>query len=248
VDQETQVSEPLLDREVARLLRHQAQSGFALTAARRTRRDPRSIQNSTYRVRSETVSTVKKSHAPIPLACARRNSAHDRPCRQGAGPRPERRRIDLTVVAPTRIPSLRSSPWIRTQPQRGFSRPSRTTNSTSARSSGGRPTQRRAVTPLPPIQLPMPTKQRLRRRHKHRPAHTRQQSARRRQHHPITPAQRRPPHTLAEHGQLMPKHRVLNLQRTHRRVANNEPQQPPQHHIGVLGMYAGGRRVVRPSR
>jgi hypothetical protein len=46
----------------------------------------------------------------------------------------------------------------------------------------------------------------------------------------------------------MPKHRVLNLQRTHRRVANNEPQQPPQHHIGVLGMYAGGRRVVRPSR
>jgi hypothetical protein len=28
-------------------------------------------------------------------------------------------RIDLIVVAPTRIPSLRSSPWIRTHPDRG---------------------------------------------------------------------------------------------------------------------------------
>jgi hypothetical protein len=30
----------------------------------------------------------------------------------------------------------------------------------------------------------------------------------------------------------MPQHRVLHLQRTCRRLANNQPQQPPQHHIG----------------
>jgi hypothetical protein len=51
--------------------------------------------------------------------------------------------IDLIVVAPTRIPSLRSSPWIRTQPQRGFSRARRKTSSRRSLSSGGRPARRR---------------------------------------------------------------------------------------------------------
>jgi len=50
-----------------------------------------------------------------------------------------RRRIRRIVVAPTRWPSLSSSPWIRTYPQRGFSRAMRTTKTTSASSTGGRP-------------------------------------------------------------------------------------------------------------
>jgi hypothetical protein len=47
------------------------------------------------------------------------------------------------VVAPTRMPSLRNSPWIRTQPQPGFSRPRRSTSSRSPRSIGGRPGEQR---------------------------------------------------------------------------------------------------------
>src|SRR6266542_1201251 len=77
------------------------------------------MKNNTYSVRSQAVSTVKKSHATIPCAWARRNSPHVGPSRRGAGPKPERLRIDLIVVAPTRMPSLRSSPWIRTQPTWG---------------------------------------------------------------------------------------------------------------------------------
>ena len=76
-------------------------------------------------------------------AWARRNSLHDGPLRRGAGPRPERLRIDLIVVAPIRMPSLRSSPWIRTQPHLEFSRARRSTSSRSAGSIRGRPGKRR---------------------------------------------------------------------------------------------------------
>jgi hypothetical protein len=71
-------------------------------------------------VLSRIVSTVNKSHATIPSACARRNCVQLGPVRRGAGPRPWRRSSVLMVVAPTRMPSLRSSPQIRTQPQRAF--------------------------------------------------------------------------------------------------------------------------------
>ena len=43
---------------------------------------------------------------------------------------PSRRRIRRTEVAETRTPSARHSPTIRTYPQRGFSRASRTTTAT----------------------------------------------------------------------------------------------------------------------
>ncbi len=59
--------------------------------------------------------------------------------RRGAGPRPWRRSRRRTDVAPTRMPSLRSSPWMRTQPQLRFSRPRRTISSTSSALIGGRP-------------------------------------------------------------------------------------------------------------
>jgi hypothetical protein len=43
------------------------------------------------------------------------------------------------VEAPTRWPSLSSSPWIRMYPQRGFSRAIRTTKAARTSSIGGRP-------------------------------------------------------------------------------------------------------------
>jgi hypothetical protein len=57
----------------------------------------------------------------------------------GTGPRPFRRMTLQIELAETRIPSFRSSPWMRTHPQRRFSRPSRTMRSTSSSLIGGRP-------------------------------------------------------------------------------------------------------------
>src|SRR6266540_408201 len=187
------------------------------------------MKNFTYSVRSHVVSTVKKSHANIPCAWARRNSPHDGPPRRGAGPQPARLRTDLIVVAPTRMPSLRSSPWIRMHPQLGFSRPRRTTSSRKRRIER-RPTRPAApVTPLLPHQLTVPAQQRLRRNQEHRPAIPRQQSAGSGKEQPVTPPQRRPLHRPPKHGQLVPEHRVLHLQhgdipaktRTNLRLAKN---------------------------
>jgi hypothetical protein len=72
------------------------------------------MKNSTYRVFSVIVSTVKKSEAMMPRAWTRRNSLQLGPVRLGAGPRPWDRRTLRMVVAPTRMPSFRSSPWILT--------------------------------------------------------------------------------------------------------------------------------------
>jgi hypothetical protein len=96
-------------------------------------------QNNTYSVLRRIVSTVNKSHATIPSAWARRNCVQVGPVRRGAGPRPCRRSSVLIVVAPTRIPSLRNSPQILTQPQRGFSLAIRSTSATTSESIGGRP-------------------------------------------------------------------------------------------------------------
>ncbi len=56
-----------------------------------------------------------------------------------AGGMPWRCRIRRIVEAPTRWPSVSSSPWILTDPQRGFSRAIRTTKATRTSSIGGRP-------------------------------------------------------------------------------------------------------------
>jgi hypothetical protein len=121
----------------------QAESGPLVVPATRTRLVESSMKNRMYSVFKKTVSTVKKSHASTPLPCARRNSLHVGPVRRGAGPRPARRRIRRMVLAPTRIPSLRSSPWILTQPHRGFSLPRRMMRSAVSGSRGGRPGVRR---------------------------------------------------------------------------------------------------------
>jgi hypothetical protein len=46
------------------------------------------MKNSTYSRRSQTVSTVKKSHATIPVACWRKNHRQDLAARRGAGSSP----------------------------------------------------------------------------------------------------------------------------------------------------------------
>jgi len=74
------------------------------------------------------------------------------------------------VVAPTRIPSLRSSPWMRTAPQRRVL-PGQTKDQITdlrvdpwpSRLSGP------AIGPLSPDQLPMPSQERLRRDDEGRP-------------------------------------------------------------------------------
>ena len=59
--------------------------------------------------------------------------------RNGAGGMRWRLRMRRIVEAPTRWPSVSSSPWIRLYPQRGFSRAIRTTKAASTSSTGGRP-------------------------------------------------------------------------------------------------------------
>src|SRR6266540_2818665 len=54
----------------------QSPFGWRVTPARRTCRVPSSMKNSTYSVVRHTVSTVKKSVATMPEACARRNARH----------------------------------------------------------------------------------------------------------------------------------------------------------------------------
>ena len=46
------------------------------------------MKNSTYNRRSQMASTVKKSHAMIPVACRRRNARQVVADRRGAGPSP----------------------------------------------------------------------------------------------------------------------------------------------------------------
>jgi len=59
-------------------------------------------------------------------------------CRSGAGGIRWRRRIRRIVEAPTRWPSLSSSPWILRYPQLGFSRAIRCTNVVMMSLIGGR--------------------------------------------------------------------------------------------------------------
>src|SRR6266511_3467811 len=121
----------------------QAESGRLVVPATWTRLVESSMKNRTQSVFRKTVSTVKKSQANTPLPCARRNSLQVGPVRRGPGPRPARRRIRRSVLAPTRTPSLRSSPWILTHPHLGFSRPRRVTRSVVWESRAGRPGLRR---------------------------------------------------------------------------------------------------------
>ena len=66
--------------------------------------------------------------------------------------------------------------------------------------------------PLPTHQLALPTQKRLRRHDEHRPSLSRQQATGRGEDDPITPAQLRLFHRPPKHTELVPKHRVLDLE------------------------------------
>jgi hypothetical protein len=83
----------------------QPSCGLAVTPPKWTRRLPSSMKKSTYNRRSHTVSTVRKSQAMIPEACARRNADQLSSARRGAGSIPCRRRIAQIVFGAILIPS-----------------------------------------------------------------------------------------------------------------------------------------------
>jgi hypothetical protein len=85
-----------------------------------TRRVRISITNKTYRRLRNTVSTCRKSHARIPAAWEARSCRQVGDARRGAGVSPAAARIRRIVPAPMRYPRLRSSPWMRRCPHRGF--------------------------------------------------------------------------------------------------------------------------------
>ncbi|HEX6331480.1 MAG TPA: hypothetical protein VF129_09390 [Actinomycetota bacterium] len=99
---------------------------------------------STYKVRSVSVSTVKKSSARIAFAWARKNSLQVEPSRLGAGPSPFARKSVRILVAETLMPSLASSPRILTHPHREFSLPICRMSSRISPLTGG----------LPPVDVP----------------------------------------------------------------------------------------------
>jgi hypothetical protein len=119
-----------------------APTGLAVTPERWTRRVSISMKNNTERRRKSIVSTVKKSHASIVVACARRNSAQVAPVRLGVGSMPCRRRIAQTLEQASRTLMVASSPWMRRYPQVGFSFASRTTRCTVPTGKADRPGRR----------------------------------------------------------------------------------------------------------
>jgi hypothetical protein len=101
------------------------------------------------------------------------------------------------------------------------------------------------VAPLLPHKLTVPAKQRLRRNQEHRPALPRQQRAGGGEHQPIPPTQPWPLHRPAQHGQLMPKQRVLHLQRGNGRASAAHSKDSPHSHVHQEEQH---RRIVRTPR
>jgi hypothetical protein len=117
----------------------QAVSGRRVQARYSIRRLAIERKTSTYRRRSETVSTVKKSQAKIEPVCARRNARHDCRSRCGAGGRPA-----LARTLRTEVPRGRSRACAaRRRSERSPSRGSRGRAEESARA----PRARSAVGP-----------------------------------------------------------------------------------------------------
>jgi hypothetical protein len=88
-------------------------SRFVVQPATWTRLLSSSMKNSTYRRRSVTVSTVKRSQATRVAAWRRRNARQLIACRRGAGSSPAAASGRRTVLGEIRKPSLSSSPAIR---------------------------------------------------------------------------------------------------------------------------------------
>jgi hypothetical protein len=189
-----------------------------------------SMKKSTYRVFRNTVSTVKKSQARTPLPCALRNSLHVGPVRRGAGPRPPRRRIRLIELAPMRIPSLRSSPWIRTHPHRVL--PTESRNELDGLDVERRPARSPlAVGPLPSHELAVPPEERLRHHHERAPSITAEPSACRGEEGSIPIAKIWAMHTPPQNLHLVTEHGVLQLKLGHATGSREHSDQANEHEV-----------------
>src|SRR6266511_1887248 len=189
------------------------------------------MKNSTYSVRSHAVSTAKKSHATIPAPAAKqelppRRTAPVRGRTETGAPqnRPDRCRAHANAE----LAQLTLNPYA--SPARILP-PETNDQLTYRRIERRTPGRAVPVSPLLPHQLTVPAKKRLRRNQKHRPAIPRQKPARSRKQQPVAPRKRRPPHRPPKHAQLVPEHRVLQLQRRDRRAPRKNANQPPRRQV-----------------
>ena len=111
VDQEPRPFEDAGEAEIARLLSDPSAGRIGRAAGEVDAAS--SMKKSTYRRRSVTVSTVKKSQASMLAACRRRNARQLTALRRGAGSSPAEASRRRTVLGERRKSSLSSSPAIR---------------------------------------------------------------------------------------------------------------------------------------
>ena len=186
-------------------------SGCAVIPRMCTQRPPTSITNRQYkRSRVTAQSMWKKSTASNVAACAWRN------CRQlvsvhrlGAGGIRSARRTRRIVDAPTRWPSLSSSPWIRWYP----SRCSRSRAARSARRSRRcrRPSRPAGIRPLPGDQAAVPPQHGSRRDQPVHPQPSGQEPDQRGEDRAVGPVQPGPRSGAAQHGDLVPQHQEFRV-------------------------------------
>src|SRR5919198_735270 len=168
------------------------------------------MKKSTSNRRSQSVSTVKKSHSRIAAACWRRNSRQLTIERLGAGSIPCRWRTFQTPLDDSGIPSATSSPWMRLPPARVLRR--QTQNQPLRLRDQWRPARPTPIVcPAAPNEGTMPAQQR-RRLHQER-ARPRRQLTKRREQNTIGRSQARPPDLPAQHLQLVPQDQDLELLR-----------------------------------
>jgi hypothetical protein len=153
----------------------------------------------------------KKSTARIVAACARRKARQRSSRAPGGGIRWERK-ILRVVPASVRCPRRRSSPWIRTTPQLGFSLSSLTTSSASSSASGGRP-RGLGLGPFLGDHAPVPAQQRARGNDPVRPQRRGQDPGQRGEHRPVRPVDLWLGVAAAQHCHLVTQDQDLSVLR-----------------------------------
>jgi hypothetical protein len=189
-----------------------APSGLLVQATYSTRRLPMQMKTSTYRRRSRTASTVKRSQASVVAACWRRNERHLGPSR--CAPAGHRR---------TRARCARASPRRRSPACAARRRSARSPAAVLARQPqdqgahlsvdrwpAGTPVR---IRPMSGDEPPVPAQQRLRFHREGSPRATRHRPAERGQQQPIARRELRPPHLSPQDRQLVPQHEDLELLR-----------------------------------
>ena len=110
------------------------------------------------------------------------------------------------------MPSLRSSPWIRTQPQRGFSRASlRMSARTAGIDRGLAKAARPAVRPLPPHELAVPAEERCRGDEEGDPSIPSDHPTGRREEDPVDGLEMRSARRPLQHPELVAKDQDLEV-------------------------------------